>query len=110
MARGDEVLRNIYDESTNTIGVNGSLTTQESAAIDYFSGNTTATHTNFGGTGATGTGISLTNDGSETFTFTVGSLTISIPSEEGYEGSFTDFTSIAITIPTTCNYRLIILG
>lgn len=80
-------------------------------AIEYISGNTTATYTNFGGAGLTGKILSIMNDGTEDITVTVGSLTIDILGESGLQDqAFSDFTSITVTVPTSSDYRIIVGG
>ena len=80
-------------------------------AIEYISGSTTNTYTNFGGTGLTGKVISIMNDGFEVITITVGSITIDILAESGLQDqAFDSFTSITVIVPSSSDYRIIVGG
>ena len=57
-----------------------------------------------------GSYIEVDNQGSETITLVVNSITIPIKSGYIFSSSFEEFTSFVINVPTTCNHQILVGG
>ena len=73
-----------------------------SKVVAYYAGSTTATHT----PGLPCVGISITNDGASSLTFTINSITITVKAGENFSAEFDPFTSVTVT--TSVAYRLVL--
>lgn len=106
-------LRKLYDlmltgnEITGyKMNVEGSFSVGSTVVTEVFSGSTSTTHSLAG----TGKAVSFANDGSESMSFTIGSITITLLANEVFDGEFADFTSVVVTNASSNDYRIIIFG
>ena len=87
---------------SGSVAITGAVTTVSSKLKASYSASVTATYP------ITGNYIEIDNQGLETITLSVNS--ISIPVKQGYifSASFADFTTFTITVPTTCNHQILV--
>lgn len=72
--------------------------------IEYYADNDTNTYTST----APCNGLNIANDGASSLTVAINGLTITVKSNEVFEGKFNAFTSVTIT--ATDNYRCCLLS
>ena len=107
-----DILRKVsrgLDESDTMLSVkiDGSsvtLTTTDIKIKESFASNITNTYNSIGSY------IEIDNQGTETITLSVGSISIPIKAGYVFYNSFEEFTSFTITVPTTCNYVVLVGG
>lgn len=106
-------LRGLYDKflvddgsGGYSLKIEGDVIASDLQVIEYFSGSTSTTHTLAG----TGKGISISNDGCDSMSFTIGSIEITLLEYDVFNGNFDDFTEVVITNASSNDYRITILG
>jgi hypothetical protein len=93
--------------ATLAVKIEGSSTTLTTTNIkikDSFVSNVTNTYN------STGSYLEIDNQGLETITLSVGSINIPIKAGYIFYNSFEEFTSFTITVPTTCDYIVLVGG
>ena len=88
--------------ATLEVGIEGVVTTSATKIIASYTGNTTTTYN------INGNYIEISNDGIETITLTVNSISIAIKASYIFYNTFDTFTSFTITVPTTCDYIVLV--